>query len=145
MEREAYALIRSLAPQTHVLMLSFSATPTAALLGDSITQLGSAVDWSNASIAFHSDPTCVAPAALEAALSPAVAAKVPLVVNQLSHDAWTDELVAAERAQIGWFQYRWFALDTQLSSFTEQVRQLGLSWCPDTGNFPQEASQCRAR
>lgn len=145
MEREAYALIRSLAPETHVVLLSLSATPTAALLADSITQLSNAVDWSNASIAFHSEPTCVPPAALEAALAPAVTAEVPVLVNQLAHDAWTDGLVAAERAQIGWFQYRWFGLETQLSSFKQQVVQLGLTWCPDAGSFPEQASQCRPR
>jgi hypothetical protein len=53
MQQEIYALIREQAPSSHVALFSFAAQPSSAALEANLTALEGAVDWSKASVAFH--------------------------------------------------------------------------------------------
>jgi hypothetical protein len=145
MEREIYGLIRALAPQTHVLLHSLSAIPTAAMVQDSIDRVSDVVDWSNASIAFHAETDCVPIAGLETSLSPARAAHVAVTFNQLpTPTGWEQALSQAELSGLGWFQHRWFTTkDDTVSTFRQAIVAAGLSWCPDQGDFPLDSETCR--
>jgi hypothetical protein len=51
MEKKAYEIIRSLAPETHIMFMTYPGLDSLTL--DDINYLGSGIDWSNASIAAH--------------------------------------------------------------------------------------------
>jgi hypothetical protein len=53
MERTAYTIIRTLAPATHILFMSYSSPVNVVSVISDINALGSGIDWSNASIAAH--------------------------------------------------------------------------------------------
>ncbi len=53
MERWAYDTMRALAPETHILFMSYANARNADSVMNDIHQLGAGIDWSNASIACH--------------------------------------------------------------------------------------------
>ncbi|MGD2034020.1 MAG: carbohydrate-binding protein, partial [Bacteroidales bacterium] len=53
MERWAYDTIRALAPETHILFMSYACAVNPDSVINDINQLGSGIDWNNASIAIH--------------------------------------------------------------------------------------------
>jgi hypothetical protein len=53
MERTSYQIIRNLAPETHILLMSYAnAIKDTSIVAD-VKRLGNSVDWSNASVAIH--------------------------------------------------------------------------------------------
>jgi len=147
MERAAYKLIRSLAPDSHVLLLSTPNLTAASVLESAITSLSSDVDWSNASIAMDVTDlksTCLPFANLSDLTDVANAHGVPLLIGQLPPTDWGPYITQFEQAKIGWMQFTYFADpgSRDLPSYLSATSAAGVTWCPDQGKFPEDASSC---
>lgn len=143
MERETYARIRAVAPETHVVFLSYNAIPTSDALGGALDALDG-VDWSNASVAFHGVPKCVASTELPQALSAARDRGIAALASEVPHDAPPSETGVFEAARVGWFNFHWVVQDRDLAVFRDGHDAAGVSWCPDFGAWPQNAERCTA-
>jgi hypothetical protein len=143
MEREAYTLIRSLAPDTHIILFSTVAIPQPSVLRDAIARVSDIVDWSNASVAIHSDRPCVPLADFGGVVATARDAGVPLLVSQLPEVGWEPHVASFEQHQLGWLHLRWFANDLSMPALVDATARAGLGWCPDQGTFPRVADTCR--
>ncbi len=143
-ERETYALVRGLAPESHILLFSATSVVQPSVLTDAITRLGSSVSFDNASFALTMTQDCLAPSNLSELTSVAKQAQVPLFLTQLPALNWAPALQAFEAAQLGWMQYNWFANAADVPSFVNAIRSAGLSWCPERGIFPEDAATCGA-
>lgn len=144
MQREAYTLIRSLAPDTHVVLLSTSAVPEISVLEDAIARLDDLVDWSNASIAMHTDIECVPLARLDEVEAATSSAGVPFFISQLPEEGWEAHVREYESRGISWMHIIWFGKHDDLSTLRAQTSAADLTWCPDWGSFPEDAEACRA-
>lgn len=145
MEREAFALIRSVAPETHVVMFSTIAVPEAAVLDDAIRRVSDVVDWSNASVGLNADVPCVPLGDFENVEAVARSANVPLLMTHLPLDDWASHVRAYEERRIGWLHLRWLAEEAELGGLLDGTRLAELDWCPDHGDFPLAAAVCRER
>jgi Cellulase (glycosyl hydrolase family 5) len=147
MEHLVYKQIRSLAPHSHVLLLSSTNLLPPSVLEAAIADLSSDVDWSNASIDIditNLKTPCQPLANLADVTARAKAHGVPLLIGQLPVTDWGPYITALEAAQIGWMQYTYFADSTQrtLSAYLTGTTAAGVTWCPDQGTFPQDARTC---
>jgi hypothetical protein len=145
MEREAYTLIRSLAPDTHIVLFSMLTIPEPSVLRDAIARVSDIVDWSNASVALHSDQPCVPLTDLGGVVDTARAAGVPLIISQLPDMGWAPHVASFEQYGLGWLHLHWFANDLSVPALVDETARAGLGWCPDQGTFPQVADTCRTR
>ena len=141
MEREAYATIRASAPDSHVALFSFKALPSAEVLGSSLDALQGSVDWSNASVALHSG-ACGAADNLPDALETARARSIAAFVSELSNGTPLSVTLRLEAERVGWFNFDWLVFDTDLAAFRAAHAAAGISWCPDFGSWPEDASTC---
>ncbi len=144
MQLEAHDLIRAVAPDSHLLLLSYVATPAPAALASSLDALGTSVDWSKASVAFHSRPDCVALLDLPQVLEVTRSRRIAAVSTEVTLDATAEETSRLEASQLGWFNFHWIQQDQDLSAFREFHTAGGVSWCPDFGSWPEPAGLCRA-
>lgn len=146
MEKDAYKLIRSLAPNSPILLFSYSVMSSAPDALADIAALGNDIDWSNAAIAFHG----YAGASSLAQQIPAVlAAGYPLFQTEFCTVPWgsgtweynggnyidADLAGILERNQVSWTS---FTDVTRLADVVHktQIDYAGLSWVPDFGNWP---------
>jgi hypothetical protein len=143
MEREMYTLIRSLAPDTHIILFSTVAIPQPSVLSDAIVRVSDIVDWSNASVAVHSDRPCVPLTDVGGVVDTARAAGVPLLVSQLPDIGWEPHVAVFEQYELGWLHLHWFANDLSVPALVDDTARAGLGWCPDQGTFPLVADTCR--
>jgi hypothetical protein len=143
MEREAYQLIRGLAPDSHIVMFSTGTLPEPAVVEQALDDVSDVVDFGNVSFAVHYDQPCLDAAELASVAAGAGKKQVPLLIGQLPNDGWQPLALAAEGLSIGWLHHRWLAPDAPLSTFQSESVAAGLSWCPDQGDFPKAASSCR--
>lgn len=143
MEQEIYALIRELAPRTHVALFSFLAQPTGAALEANLDALEGIVDWANASVAFHT-ARCAGQDNLQqlrAVTQTRGIAAFASEMNILTSFATTKRL---EAARIGWFNFEWFVRTRDLAAFREAHTAAAVSWCPDFGKWPEDSETCGA-
>ncbi len=143
MESEIYTKIRAVAPDTHVAMFSFHATPTGAVLSDALDAMAGVVDWSKASVAFHGKTNCVASKDLLDVLALTRGRGVASVVSEVYGPPASDTDVF-ERARIGWFNFHWIVQDRDFSVFRRQNDTATVTWCPDFGTWPEDAARCTA-
>ena len=143
MERETYARIRAVAPETHVVFLSYNAIPTAEALGGALDALDG-VDWSNASVAFHGLPKCVPSAELAQTLAASRDRGIAAFASEVPNDALFSETGVFEAMRVGWINFHWVVQERDLAAFRDGHEAAGVSWCPDFGTWPQVAERCTA-
>jgi hypothetical protein len=144
MERETYARIRAVAPETHVVFFSYNAIPTAEALGGALDALNGVVNWSNASVAFHGTPKCVPSTELADVLSVSREQGIAAFASEVPNAAPFTETGVFETARVGWFNFHWVVQDRNLAAFRDGHDAAGVSWCPDFGAWPQDAGRCTA-
>lgn len=154
MEVEAYKTIRAAAPETPILLFSYSvfgenggkealkdlAAFNAGVGGDP------AAIWRNAAIAFHGYAGHIN---TPRAVTDVLAAGYPLVMTEFIGPIWGGEegqdielTATLERLGISWFNFLTIPpvgvspLVTSPDAFKERVEQSGLSWKPDFGTWP---------
>lgn len=145
MEAQMYTLIRSKAPDTHILMFSTTNIVQPSVLTAAVKGVGSTVDWANASFAVGASNTCLMADQFATLTDAASAAGVSLFLTQLPPlDRWEEFVPPLEQAGVGWLQYRWFGVQTEtLATFTQAITKAKLSWCPERGMFPEDSNTCR--
>jgi hypothetical protein len=145
MEREAYTLVRSLAPETHIILFSYRETPTPALLGGAIDQIADVVDWSNASVGMGAIPNCVSTEQFADTFAIATSRRAPVFISALPTDGWESNTVELERDHIGWTSIRWLVHLSDFATFQSDHSLAGVTWCPDFGTWPQDSTTCGTR
>jgi hypothetical protein len=144
MEREAYARIRALAPDTHIALFSYHGVPTAAALKSSLDAMVGLVDWSRASVAFHDGDNCATSAELPDVLAVSAGGPVAVFVSELTSGTPVAETGVLEAARVGWLNFHWLVQNRDLVAFRSEHDAAGVSWCPDFGSWPQDAERCTA-
>ena len=147
MERDAYALIRSHAPDTPVLLFSYAVLGSGVNALTDLGKIGGAIDWSNAAVAFHGyaghEETAVA-------VQQILDAGYPCFMTEFTTSEWgysIDHLdlemtAALERMEISWLNFLHVPPNfinqaiTEPSAFRDIVNNAGLSWVPDYGDWP---------
>jgi hypothetical protein len=141
MEREIYALIRSLAPSTHVAMFSFSSMPSGAALAANLDALEGGIDWARASAAFHTG-SCAGVADLPGLLAVARSRGIAAFASELDYFTSFELLAELERERVGWFNFEWLVRRRDIAAFRDAHDAAGLSWCPDFGLWPEDSQSC---
>jgi hypothetical protein len=142
MEREAYSLIRSLAPLTHIILFSYGAVPTPALLGDSVDRVSDIVDWAKASVGVGALATCASTAQFIDTFSAAAARQTPISITAMPTDNWAPTVIELEKNRVGWTSMRWLAVLPDFANFQMEHAQANVSWCPDFGTWPEDSATC---
>jgi len=156
MEAAAYKIIRANAPNTPVLLFTYSvfgsAAGTSAALSDiqafntNVFGIANAV-WTNEAVAFHGYAGWQATATAAAGL---INAKIPCFMTEYLGTLWgTDtgvldaQLISGlEHLGVSWITFEYIpptgvSVDvTQPEYYSNIVNWAGLSWNPDYGNFP---------
>jgi len=145
MEREAYTLVRSLAPETHIVLFSYREMPTPELLAGSLDQVAGVVDWSNASIGMGGIVNCIDTAHFADTLAMATRRRVPVFITALALDGWQAAASELEMDHVGWTSVRWLVHMKNFATFQTEHADVGLTWCPDFGTWPQDSRACPAR
>ena len=143
LERSVHGIMRTGAPDTHIVMFSFGETPTVGAFEANVGALSDLLEWRNGSVGFHAHDEC-APIS-EVALYPRDlpdGRRIALFVPELPPADWQNNLVALEAERIGWMHYRWIAIDSDLSNFRAEHDAAGVSWCPDFGTWPMDSATC---
>jgi hypothetical protein len=141
MEREILGLIREHAPLTHVALFSFFYQPTTTALEANIEALGSDVDWSKASIAFHPQP-CKGNENLADLLEVTRAHGIAAIASEMKFFTSYETTERLESERIGWFSFEWLQGTRDMSKFRESHAAAGISWCPDFGTWPEDSETC---
>jgi hypothetical protein len=145
MEREAFGLIRMLAPDTHVLLFSYRGMPDSKTLLDALDRVSGGVNWSNASVAFDADESCVTLAGYPAVLATAASRHVPTLFPVMPVDGWEPYVREFEKDKVSWQSTLWLQRLHDLSAFRNDMTQAQITWCPDYGTFPQASATCGAK
>jgi len=145
MEREGYTLLRSLAPETHIILFSYREMPTPAQLGGAVDQVSDLVDWSNASVGMGGIPNCVQTPQFADTFAMATSRRAPVFITALPMDGWGNEAVELERDHVGWTSIRWLVHLPDFATFQDDHAQAGVTWCPDFGTWPQDSATCFKR
>jgi len=144
MQLEAHDLIREAAPESHIFLLSYADTPSKSALSSSLDALEGVVDWSKASVGFHTRANCVPLAEIGGVLEVARQRRIAAHCSEIPADALAQETLVLEQNQLGWFSFRWLVESRDLEAFKQQHNAAGTSWCPDFGDWPLAAGLCRA-
>lgn len=171
MEIEAYNIIRSAAPETHVMFMSYGGIPNLQYLQTDINALETGgVDFSNASIAYHGYYWCLHARKHE---NPKYASATERnVIPQLQEQGYSFVITEFDRdstlegsleysgkliefyendMEMSWLSFYSFPWDDQYArqslfnpdtDFKGKVDAMGVSWCPDHGIWPEDASLC---
>jgi hypothetical protein len=143
LERNIHALIRSRAPDTHIVMFSFGSTPTLTGFEENVGAITGQLEWRNASVGFHAHDECVPISEVERFPRDVDDGRqIALLVTELPPTDFEENLRALESYGIGWMHYHWVNLDSDLSTFRLAHDQAGISWCPDFGSWPMDAATC---
>ncbi len=136
--RDAYQIIREVAPETHVMLMSHSNLKGGVnSLWEDVDRLSDIVDWGNASFAFHG-------------YSPSVGEQVQMI-EALGADGYAMTCTeypsfpaadlnlarAYEDAGISYFHFRSCWWWESINTICGLVRNMGKSWQPDFGDWPQ--------
>jgi hypothetical protein len=143
MEREMHDLIREHAPSTHVVLFSFVAHPTGPALEANLSALDGAIDWSNASIGFHTQD-CAGQNDLAELLAITRPRGIAAFASEMLFYTSFESTNQLEAEQVGWFSFEWLVRTRDLNAFREAHTTAGGTWCPDFGTWPEDAETCRA-
>jgi len=152
LQQDMYDLIRSLAPDTHILLFSYSSLSTADAVLQDIQRLD--IDWSNASVAWHAYTDL---ATEEACLQGMRAAGIntinsELAVGQCCEPGWADEpwwadpLVNTDKIRMAEENFTSWLTHIDLDyihddwRFRDRIIESGIFWEPDYGTFPGKGS-----
>ncbi|MDM7926418.1 MAG: carbohydrate-binding protein [bacterium] len=143
MERDAYAVIRSHAPETHVLFFSYACPSNSAGMLRDIGKLGTGIDWSNASVGTHGYN--VSYSTLESVMNDVRSAGYGITNTEPCYVQITDPATVAQfRTQVRVFEWNGISYLNfhsieelrQPARFKSLIATAGLSWTPDFGTWP---------
>ncbi len=144
MERWSYALIRKLAPETHIQLMSYAQAINVDDVLDDVRKLKDDVDWSNASIASHGYYT--APENLRSFIRTikdagyAISFTEPQSIRDRIMNLATTRIFEQEFVSYCHF----ISLDKLVndsSVYINRVLQSELRWTPDFGTWPQDIKE----
>jgi hypothetical protein len=141
MEKDVYALIRGIAPSTHVALFSFVAQPTGSALTTALDAVEGSVDWSKASVAFHTQ-LCAGKDNVSALLSVARARNIAVFGSEMPFVSSFQSTAELETQRVGWFNFEWLVLNRDLAAFRDAHTNARISWCPDFGTWPEDSETC---
>jgi hypothetical protein len=141
MEQEIYALIRSAAPSTHVALFSFISQPTGPALAAALDAVEGSVDWSKASVAFHTQ-LCAEQDNVAALLGVARARGIAAFGSEMLYVSSFPSTAELEAQRVGWFNFEWLVRNRDLAAFRDAHTAAGISWCPDFGSWPEDSETC---
>jgi len=138
MERDAYNLIRSHAPDTPVLLFSYAVFNNSGNVFTDISSLGVTVDWTKAAIAFHGYAT---PAATKTCLTQVLAAGYPAICTEFAEGAAPNQILNVAEALdfedkgVSWLNF------VRLDRITDDkvkgpALRNGIVWAADIGTWP---------
>ena len=110
MERSAYKTIRAHAPDTHIVLFSFSYIPhTRCTRAADLSRVDEVVNWSNASVGMHAADGCSmsVATALASTLSFARNQQVPTLITEVIDGSTLALVPTLEKNTIGWMDFRW--------------------------------------
>jgi hypothetical protein len=137
MYRDVYKIIREVAPETHVMLLSQSNIQQGIPpLYTDIQWLGPEVDWTNASIAYHGYGA--SPQLQEQACNDLGSSGYAISCTEFPFASAGSLAPVYERAGISyfWFEGCWGGTRTP-GAMKGYLSSLNLSWQPDFGDWPQ--------
>ncbi len=135
--RDAYRIIHEEAPETHVMLMSHSNLQGGIKpLYDDVERLGSEIDWTNSSIAFHGYGTTAG--FQEEAAKTLGADGYAMSCTEFPFNGGGASAAAYERAGISyfWFEACWGGARTP-GNIKGYLSGTGVSWKPDFGDWPQ--------
>jgi endoglucanase len=149
MEAEAYTLIRSLAPDTPILLFSFAVLGSGPNAVGDIQDVSAAanIDWSNAAVAFHG---YAGHESTTQSVEHILNAGYPVFMTEFTASDWgtdTDvldvEMVSElERLEISWLTFQHIPPNFIGTSYNNPAAmrdvadRAGISWTPDFGTWP---------
>jgi hypothetical protein len=141
MEKEIYELIRRFAPSTHVALFSFPNQPTGEALEANLDALEGIVDWSKASVAFHT-ALCDSKNNLTSLLGVARRRGIATFGSEMPYLTSFDVTRQLEAERVGWFSFEWLVRSRDLAELREAHASAEVSWCPDFGDWPESSETC---
>ncbi|WP_238991364.1 RICIN domain-containing protein [Rariglobus hedericola] len=151
MELAAYTIIRTKAPNTPVLLMSYSSFQNSAGALQDMAALGSAINWNNAAIAFHGYGEN-GRAGTRACLLAVLAAGYPCFQTEFYRWPWgkgdfglatanslyedVDEMGDLERLGISWLSFLTIKRITDDTRFKNRITNAGIRWTSDFGTWP---------
>ncbi len=147
MEKNAYKIIKENAPETHVMFFGYANLVNWEGVMTDINALGEDIDWSNASIGFHSyimspDDVDSAITFLKSTGYPIMSTEMPMIMI----DNWEStlnfrQIEIHEKHDIS---YLLFMNPNELKNdayYKDIIEDYNISWDPDFGNWPYKANQ----
>ncbi|MDQ8203518.1 family 43 glycosylhydrolase [Pelagicoccus sp. SDUM812003] len=149
MEVDAYNTIRSHAPDTPVLLMTYAVLSNWNAALSDLSKIHDDIDWSNAAVGFHGyaghEET---PPALEEILD----AGYPMFMTEFTTSEWGYSLdhidlemtATLERLQISWLNFLHVPPNfineaiSDPTAYSDIVNRSGLGWVPDYGDWPQQ-------
>lgn len=151
MELTAYNIIRAKAPDTPVLLMSYSSFQNSAGVLQDMAAFGTAIDWSNAAIAFHGYGDN-GRAGTRACLLAVLAEGYPCFQTEFYRWPWgtgdfglataaslyedVDEMGDLERIGISWLSFLSIKRITDDTRFKNRITNAGIRWLSDFGTWP---------
>ncbi len=150
-EKFAYNIIRAAAPQTPVLLMSYTIFQNSAGALADIAALGSTIDWSNAAIAFHGYGEN-GPDATRACMEMVINAGYACFQTEFYRWPWgtgnfnlvdppslyqsVDETGNYERVGVSWLTFLTLSRVMDDTRFKDRLDSGGIVWTPDFGTWP---------
>lgn len=154
MEKNAYDAIRIHAPDTPVLLMSYTIFQNSAGVLADMAALGPGIDWSKAAIAFHGYGAG-GPGGTRNCLVAVLNAGYPCFQTEFYRWPWgtgnfdlvddpslhqdVDETGDLERLGVSWLTFLSLAKVTDEVRFKNRLNNAGISWTPDFGAWPTGA------
>ncbi|MET0262516.1 MAG: RICIN domain-containing protein [Rariglobus sp.] len=151
MEKDAYNIIRYHAPNTPVLLMSYTIFQNSAGVLADIAALSSVVNWNNAAIAFHGYGENGA-AGTRACLVAVLAAGYPCFQTEFYRWPWgtgdfdlvddpslcqdVDQTGDLERLGVSWLSFLPLGKVTINARYRDRLANGGVTWTPDFGSWP---------
>ena len=143
METNVYALIRSRAPNTPVLLMTYAVLGSGAAAVSDLQKAAPVVNWSNAAVAVHG---YAGAATTSNSIKYIVNAGYPCFLTEFYTTPWgmksgvyqdTDLTADLERLGASWLDFLQITADfTNDDHFKNRIDLAGISWNPDYGNWP---------
>jgi hypothetical protein len=150
MEADAYTLIRSLAPDTPILLFSFAVLGSGPNAVADIAEVSAAasIDWTNAAVAFHG---YAGHQSTTTSVEYILSAGYPVFMTEFGGSDWgtaehgldVEMTAQLERLNVSWLTFQHIPPNFIASAFTDPtayydlVNNAGLSWVPDFGTWPE--------
>lgn len=151
MELANYAIIRTAAPDTPVLLMSYLAFQNGPGVLQDMAALGDAIDWNNAAIAFHGYGEG-GRAATRACLLRVLDAGYPCFQTEFYLWPWgtgdfglgapaslyedVDQMGDLERIGVSWLSFLTIGRVQDDTRFKNRITNAGIRWTPDFGTWP---------